>query len=216
MDFFGRVTLSSLPFVTERREVVNGKEQVCLLIPTEEAQLKRSKRGEYGFNFRLKEVGPNPLMHSHRMSLVYRTKDDAYKSQKENTFNEAADIGFMRPLDERTYKKKDRTNNMTSILATGVICLSDITPDDIETDPRTGKKYLRTTFKKMQLLDDFNNSHELVVSRPDGDIPIGLYREWPGASEQLSRIGAMQPKQVQKTDSPPPKEIPTKIDGLVF
>lgn len=216
MEFYATINLSNLPFAMTERKVINGKEQECLVLPVNDASLRKGKQGGWFAHFLMREFPANQYMTTH--TIEYVPKAHTYELMKELNWNPKwkNNSGRMRKLTENdSLKLYDYTNNMTPIVATGMICLSDIREDDIEIDPYTGMKYVRVTFRKTPLLDVHNNSHEIVLTKPSGEIQLGKFREWPEASEQVARLSAMQESLNQSNDQPS-AQTPEKIGGLNF
>lgn len=81
------------------------------------------------------------------------------------------------------------------IIYTGSICLDDIPRDDVQTQPDTGKKFVTVRFKKLERLDTYMNTHQLVIARNDGsEIEIGRFKEW--------KKEGYEPEQQQPTQNP--------------
>lgn len=220
MNYIVSLFLTDLPFVTEEMRMVNGTEKRCLVIPTDEAQLVRSGKGTWCLKMAMMEKQPDAMHRTHRLSVMYRNNGEVEKAKRLGYYDKLERIGhsFIRDISEGM--KKNRQNDMTPIVCTGTILLDDIKPEDITTDPRTGKRYVRFTFRKMQYLDDFRNSHELAVVNEYGEHQIGIAREWREATEQATRISGVQarinPQSAAQDNRPEQKVIPTNIDGYKF
>lgn len=221
MKYFGSLFLNELPYVIEERRVVLGKEQHCIVIPTDTCQLKRGKNGRWLFNFRALDSVYEERMISHDLSLVYRTNEDAAEAKRMGLHR--ARIGVLHPMSEDDSKKLDLTNNMTPIFCTGDIFIDEICKEDIRTDPRTGKRYLRFSFRKTQLLDAYGNSHEIVVTTRDGEHQIGLAKEIAEGTKQNARVGKIVERENPAPASAASPEVgqtmnirPAEIDGYVF
>ena len=97
------------------------------------------------------------------------------------------------------------------VIYTGTMCIDDIPHNYILTDPNTGKKYVKTRFCKMEALDQYMNTHHLVIESTSGsEIEIGRFKEWV-------REGAVpQPPPQVPNSSMPPRQSPKSIDGIKF
>lgn len=103
-------------------------------------------------------------------------------------------------------------NGNDGLIFTGSLCIDDIPRDCIETNPDNGKKFINVTLRKMEKLDTYFNTNELVIVRPDGEcIPIGLFKEWKKegyvpTNEPLPYIPPSEPERRQ----------PDSIQGIKF
>lgn len=217
MDYFGTLLLSNFPLAYEKMLPVgdDGVEEKCLVIPISRGQLVRTKFGDWAVNIKLTACEPDAEKRTHRIKLAYRNSAARVRAKEEGVWSKSQNLGYLFVLVDDISKRLNRTNNMTPILCTGALCLDDIRPDDIVQDAKTGKRYVRFTFRKTQYLDKFGNSHEVVIVDDKGENQIGLAREWPMAKEQMERIGAFH-SPVEPTAAPTTPTTPTSIDGYKF
>ena len=211
MNYYLTLNLTKLPYVTEKRVEIDGELQQCVVIPINAGQVKRSAKGEPLLGIRMIEIEPNAALQTHQVVFQIRDPEKKVRLCRHELY-----AGFARLYSDEI-KKNASENNMTDFLATGVICLDDIAPDDIIKEPRTGKRYVKVTFKKTPVLDAFKNSHELIVKKENGDIRVGLFREWPteGYTYTVSET-ASNNDDTAIENTLKPVETPQKIDGIKF
>ncbi|MBD5381995.1 hypothetical protein [Clavibacter sp.] len=239
-----------MPLVLERTEIIDGREEVCLVIPTRQNQLKKGKQGNWYFICRLAEREPNEKMITHDIQLTYVSPEDLQKSYDFGYHKRTAHLGRVYEHDRTPSKKIDRTNNATDIrldgvivlsdidkslifrngennkrylsnltfrglngsdecIFTGSVCIDDIPLSDIKTNHENGKKFINVRLRKMNQLDTYFNTHELVIARNDGEcVQIGLFKEW-------RKEGSVQSQNPQ-SPSNPTKNVPDTLNGLRF
>lgn len=254
MNFLAYVFISKMPLVLERTEIIDGKEEVCLVIPTRQNQLKKGKQGNWYFICRLAECEPNAKAQTHEIQLTYVSPEELQKSYDFGYHIRTAHMGHVYEHDRTPEKKIDRTNNAkdirldgiiilsdidktlifrnaenqkrylsnltmrgfrdTGYIYTGSLCVDDIPVDAIKTNLENGKKYIHTRLHKMNQLDTYYNTHELVVLKDDGTTAtIGLFKEWkregyaPNSQSQLPEI----PNTINNQ-----RNTPSEIDGIKF
>ena len=178
-DYFVSLFISKLPYCQERTEVINGVKQTCLVIPCDDAQMVRTRGGAWCVKMLAREVQPNPQMRSNRLSLVYRTNEEAEKAERAGVMPNSNNLGYLYFFVKDEELKLDLTNNMTPITCNGRLFLDSIQKEDIKVDPLTGRKYVDFIFRKTRLLDAFGNSHEIMAQSSDCDHQIGVAKEIP-------------------------------------
>lgn len=130
--------------------MINGKEQTCLIIPTDINQLKRGRQGNWLSVFRLIEESPNEQMISHRVGLVYRDNNEADKAKIMGYFKKTHCVGRVRVMDCTPSKKIDRTNNSTDIRCDGILVLTDIPSSCLSRNGENNKRYVsNVVFKSL-------------------------------------------------------------------
>lgn len=142
MNYLAYLFLSHLAEVTEEVRWVDGKEQVCLVIPTETNQLKRGKRGNWLMTLRMSELPPNATMQTHVLQLGYVNYDEVHKARLHGTYERSQRIGNVYEHDRTPEKKVDRRNPATDVTFDGYIILSDIPKQDIFLNDQNGKRYI--------------------------------------------------------------------------
>lgn len=151
MTFLAYVFLSHLPLVMEETRVVEGKEQKCLIIPTETNQIKRGKQGNWMMILRLAEKDLNARMQTHDVQLMYLNEDYIKKYRANGIHDRTMRMGRVYVHDRTPSKKLDRTNDASDLLCDGVIILSDIPKDMIFRNDENDKRYVSNlTFKNLQ------------------------------------------------------------------
>lgn len=129
--------------------MVNGKEEVCLIIPTKTNQLKKGKRGNWLSTFRIVAVPPNEEMTTHEIQLGYLNYDEVDKAKKMGVYNTSQRLGRVREHSRDNFKKIDRDNSKaTDIVVDGAICIDNIPDELLVHNPQTNKYYLRCTFRR--------------------------------------------------------------------
>lgn len=106
-------------------------------------------------------------------------------------------------------------------LYTGAVCIDDIPRDRILTNADNGKKYINVRFKKMESLDTYLNTHQLVIVDGDGaEIEIGRFKEWvrPDAqkAERPPREGSRDEFLDVRDTEINQRQTPESIDGMRF
>lgn len=149
MNYMAYLNLNNLPFVFEERRVVDGQEQVCLVIPVKTNQFKKSRGGDWLLNFRLKESEPNERMESHHGSLVYRSKEAVENDRRNGRFPKRKLAWAMPLVDDRSLKLNRENKDATDIAVDGAICLDLIPDTDITYNRQANKRYCRCTFKSV-------------------------------------------------------------------
>lgn len=95
----------------------------------------------------------------------------------------------------------------------GSICVDLIPRHLILEYPDSGKKYIRVRFKKLIKLDNYMNTHILVIDTKDGsEIEIGRFREFRKDGEVVK--SEFPPEEIH--DTPVNQRQPESIDGLKF
>lgn len=254
MNYLAYLFISKMPLVLERTEIIDGKEEVCLVIPTKQNQLKKGNQGNWYFICRLAECEPNEKMRTHEIQLTYVNPEELQKSYDFGYHRRTAHMGHVYEHDRTPSKKIDRTNNASDIrldgvivlsdipkellfknaenakyylsnltfrglkedgyIYTGSICASDIPKQDINIDPDTGKKFINVRLRKMEKLDTYFNTHELVIARQNGEcVTIGLFKEWKkeGYVPPTEPIPYIPPSEPMK-----PRNTPSEIGGIKF
>ena len=253
MDYLAYVFVSKMPLVLERTEIIDGKEEVCLVLPTRQNQLKKGKQGNWYFICRLAECEPNERMQTHEIQLTYVNPEELQKSYDFGYHKRTAHMGRVYEHDRTPSKKLDRTNNATDIrldgiivlsdidkslifrngennkrylsnltfrglngndgrIFTGSICIDDIPHSDIQINSENGKKFINVRLRKMEKLDTYFNTHELVIARDNGVcVQIGLFKEWrkDGYVPTNAPLPSIHP-------SEPQKNIPESLNGIKF
>ncbi|MDE7345330.1 MAG: hypothetical protein K2N48_01155 [Muribaculaceae bacterium] len=252
MNYLAYFFWNHLPLVLEEKRVIDGKEEVCLILPTSPNQIKKGKQGNWMMMCRLAECEPNERMQTHDIQLSYLTPEDLQKSYDFGYHRRTAHLGRVYEHDRTPSKKLDRTNmgrdirldgiivlsnipkdlifrnaqnnkryisNLTfrglhddGYIYTGSLCVDDIPRPDIQTNPENGKKFINVRLRKMEKLDTYFNTHELVIARPDGEcVTIGLFKEW-------RKDGYVPPQTPQYPTPPnePLKNTPNEINGIKF
>lgn len=167
MDYLAYVFVSKMPLVLERTEIIDGKEEVCLVIPTKANQLKKGKQGNWYFICRLAECEPNARNQTHDIQLTYLSEEEVKKSYDFGYHKRTAHMGRVYEHDRTPSKKLDRTNNASDIDLQGDICLSDIPRDLIFANAENAKKYITNlTFKGI-----YDNGYIYTGSICLSDIP---------------------------------------------
>ena len=137
--------------VLERTEIIDGKEEACLLIPTKTNQIKKGKQGNWYFICRLAGLPPNERMQTHEIQLTYVSPEDLQRSYDFGYHKRTAHMGRVYEHDRTPEKKIDRTNYARDIDLRGDICLSDIPRELIFSNAENAKKYISNlTFKGLQ------------------------------------------------------------------
>lgn len=134
--------LSHLPYVEEEVRHINGREEVCLIIPTKTNQLKRGRQGNWIMLCRLAELAPNAKMQTHDVQLSYLNEADLQKSLTFGYHKRTAHMGRVYEHDRTPEKKIDRTNRTTDINVYGSIILSDIPKNVIFANAENQKRYV--------------------------------------------------------------------------
>ncbi len=208
VDYIGTFHISCLPFCQEKLEMINGVEKTCLVIPCDDAQFVRTRKGGWCVKLLFTHLDPNPQLRASKISLSYRTQEDKYRGKRDGSFYDTLDMGFLYVNERNKALKKDRTNNMTPIFCDGRLFLDSIQREDIKVDPNTGRKYVDFAFRKSQLLDAFGNSHEVVVRTDYGEHQIGV------AKEIRDEEGWFTPtQQSQHESNNENKQSPTEYEG---
>lgn len=250
MNLICHLFLSHLPSVMTETRFIDGKEQVCLVLPVKENQIKKGRDGSWLMMFRLKECPPNEKMITHDVQLMYLTAEEVQRSYELGYHYRTEKMGRVRVHDRTPEKKIDRTNRASDIVCdgriiltdipkrlivrnelndkrylpgltfrsntdngcifTGTLCVDDIPYHHIKTDQCTGKKYVDARFKKLERLDTYMNTHQLIVTTGDGtELEIGRFKEW-----RKDGYAAAENEQHTTTISPRPQ--PDSINGIKF
>lgn len=149
MDYHLSFILGKIPNVFMERRVVNGKEQNVVCIPCEDAPVLFTKWKEPFLKFMMKELPtPEADSTSHRLMLLYRTKEDFVKAKAAGYRKRSDDIGKALPWIYDPSRAIDYTNKKaTDVFIRGAICLDDISSEDVVLSPHTGQKNVKCVFK---------------------------------------------------------------------
>lgn len=153
--------------VMEEKRFVNGKEEVCLIIPTETNQIKKGRNGNWLSIFRLAECPPNEKMITHDMQLMYLNEKEVQKSYDMDYHRRTAHIGRVRVHDRTPEKRIDRTNTAQDIECHGVVVLSDIPKSLIFRNGENDKRYIQNLVFRNSSDDTFIYTGSICVD----DIP---------------------------------------------
>lgn len=142
MNYLCYLFLSHLPYVEEEVRFIDGKEQPCLIIPTESNQIKRGKQGKWLMIVQLRACKANAKMITHDVGLMY-LKDNCLKSDKASgRYDKTMRMGRVYVHDCSPWKKIDRTNRSTPLICDGMLVLSDIPKELIFTNSDNARKYV--------------------------------------------------------------------------
>lgn len=142
MNFLCYVFLSHLPYVEEETRFIDGKEQRCLIIPTESNQIKRGKQGNWLMILRLAEKDLNPRMQTHDIQLVYLSKKYIDEYRGNGIHDRTMRMGRVYAHDRTPSRKIDRTNRSADIMLEGAFKLSDIPKQMIFRNSENDKRYI--------------------------------------------------------------------------
>lgn len=107
-----------------------------------------------------------------------------------------------------------RALHSNDTIYTGFICIDDIPCEDIKIDMQTGKRYIDVKFVKLQKLDTYMNTHQLIIARDDGtEIEIGRFREWEKQEQDAVKRESETISESEGTKRMPP---PDEISGIRF
>lgn len=149
MDFIAHIFWNHLPYVESETRIINGKEEVCLIVPTKQNQLKKGKQGNWLSTFRIIAVPPNEEMTTHEIQLGYLNYDEVDKARKMGVYNRSQFLGRVREHDRTPSKKVNRDNSKAIDLnSDGAICLDNIPDEMLLRNPKTDKYYLKCTFRR--------------------------------------------------------------------
>lgn len=142
MQYLLYLFISHLPDCREQSMLIDGKEEVCLVLPVKRNQIKKGRQGNWMMMCRLAELPPNERMQTHEVQLSYLTPDDLQKSYDYGYHRRTAHMGRVYEHDRTPEKKIDRTNNASNIRLDGVIVLSEIPKDLIFKNAQNAKRYI--------------------------------------------------------------------------
>lgn len=140
MIYFAFFNIGRLQDVTEEVRFVHGKEQVCLVIPTDTNQMYKGRNGEWNMQLCLYDKYANDKGRSHIIQLQFRNMEDMRKAQAEGWWKRLNHLGNVYP--EIKAPKVDRENRAKKIEFHGYLSLSDIPQHLITTHSISKKKYL--------------------------------------------------------------------------
>lgn len=148
MTYLAYLFLSHLPCVESETRFIDGREQVCLILPTESNQIKKGKQGNWMMILRLAERFPNAKQITHDVQLQYLLQSEVDKSYRLGYHDRTAHMGRVYVHDRTPERKIDRTNRSSDVCCDGIIILSDIPKDIIFRNAENDKRYLgKLTFK---------------------------------------------------------------------
>lgn len=251
MEYIAHFFWQHFPHVETEVRTIDGKAEVCLILPTRINQIKKGKRGDWLSVLRLCPRPINEKMITHDLQLSYLSKEEAEKAIEQGYYKRTQRLGRVRERDCTPSKKIDRQNLSTdlkcdgvivlsdipkslirrsksnnrlylcglvfrpytsrNVIYTGSICIDDIPRDEIKIDTRTGKKFVKVRFCKLESLDTYMNTHQLIVVTNDGsEIEIGRFKEWTKDGEPVMNPPVANP--------PKPRPVPSDItiDGYKF
>lgn len=142
MDYLVYLFLNDLIHIEEETRFINGKEEVCLIIPTRTNQIKRTNRGRWLMIFNLAECKPNAKMITHDVQLMYIHHEDIAKHKLSGVHDRTARMGRVYVRDKSPEKKIDRSNKSTDINCFGRIVISDIPTSLIFKNVENDKRYV--------------------------------------------------------------------------
>lgn len=149
MDFIAHFFWDKLIYTEEEIRVINGKEEVCLIIPTKTNQLKKGKQGKWLSTFRIIAVPPNEEMITHEVQLGYLNYNEVDKAKKMGAYGRTQLLGRVREHDRTPSKKVNRDNSMaTDLIVDGAICLDNIPDELLIRNPDINKYFFKCTFKR--------------------------------------------------------------------
>lgn len=122
--------------------LIDGKDEVCLVLPTKKNQFKKGKHGSWMMMCRLAECGPNEAQQTHDVQLTYLTEEALQESYDFRYHKRTAHLGVVYEHDRTPEKKIDRTNYASDVRLDGVIVLSDIDKSLIFKSSVSNKRYI--------------------------------------------------------------------------
>lgn len=149
MDYIAHFFWNELVYTEQEIRTINGKEEVCLIVPTKTNQMKKGSQGNWLSTFRLSAVQPNADMITHEIQLGYLNYDEVGKAKKMGVYNKTQRLGRVREHDRTPSRKIDRHNSRaTDLISDGAICLDDIPKEMILHNRHTDRNYLKCTFRR--------------------------------------------------------------------
>jgi hypothetical protein len=150
MDFFSVVNLSKINWSFIERRVLGGKETNVLVIPCNNGQVFRSRKGDITIRYFVRE---NDRMEAngctHKMNIAWMSKD--YRSTLDaETRENAKDAGKLSPcLNNNGYEINYDNSAATPIYAKGAICLDELEARHIHINCKTGQKTVQCAFRNL-------------------------------------------------------------------
>lgn len=139
-----------LPHVDTEVRMIDGKEEVCLILPVHKNQMKRGKRGNFLSVFRLIPVPANADMITHKVELGYLNPKESEKARQMGYYDQTQRMGRVRIHDKTPEKAINRNNDKsTDVLIDGAICLDNIPNDVFVFNNQSKKRFFKCTFKRV-------------------------------------------------------------------
>lgn len=210
-NWFSVLRFRACPPNAEMRTHIAG-----LNYPSKEAEDEAKSRGTYWRTQkigRLYEVLEHPYRKFDRTNLSTDLICDGEITlsdipEKCKVFNVDSSTTYVRNV---TFKPYGNDN----IIYTGSLEILDIPDEYIIKDPNTGKKKIRCRFCKLEALDNYMNTHHLIISLGDGsEIEIGRFREWVKTNPTASGVDAAPQEEHDTTVNQ--RQTPQSIDGIKF
>lgn len=143
MDYLVYWFLSKMPCCLEKKMLIDGKEEVCLVLPTKVNQIKKGKQGNWLMISRLMALPPNEKAQTHEVQLTYLTEEELQKSYDYGYHRRTRSMGRVYEHMRGPGKKLDRTNTAGELNLEGRIILSDIPGYFIFRNSENAKRYVK-------------------------------------------------------------------------
>lgn len=120
---------SRFPYYREEFRIIDGKEELCLVLPIKRNFIKRGRQGHWVSMFYLDEVPPNEFGQSHRLRLAFPLLVDYREAKAKKLMDKTQGIGaaYVRgQLPPEDMRNGYDNSDATFFDADGCICLEHI------------------------------------------------------------------------------------------
>lgn len=140
MNYNAFFFIGQLYGVTEELRFVNGKEQICLVIPTDTNEIYRGKHGGWYMHLSFREIPVTSKGQTHKIALQFKDKESVERAQRQGWRRRVEELGRIYPHIDKP--KVDRTNTCPDIELQGYLSLNDIPQNIISYSRKWKKKYI--------------------------------------------------------------------------
>lgn len=156
MPYIAHICLDWFPRVDEEIRMVDGEEQVCLVLPTKLNQLKRTNQNRWMLGLFMQDEPPNAKMISHDVRIMPLSRAWEKKLKNLGLGKKFLSIGRMRIYQYDESKRLIKKSGLEKVVYEGVICLDYVPKQSLVEGERKSKaRSFRCTFKPKESSPDW-------------------------------------------------------------
>lgn len=184
MQYSIRLYIAHLPNVLTETRIIDGKEQTCLILPVDDNQFRKGKKGNYFLSLRMMEEPANPQGHSHTIALRWNNKEGLEEAHRRGIDKYTRKMGVARAYETSRVTEVHDQNNVEDIEFVGEIILSDIPRRQFWRNRRNNKWYI----PYLQMKSRYDDSKVWTGSICISDIPENHILEYPDSGKKYVKV----------------------------